>query len=386
MKYFISAGEASGDLHASQLVASIAMIDRGAKFVYLGGDKLHEATGVEPLVHYSSMAYMGFTQVILHSRELLAILALAKKTLAAERPDCLILVDYPSFNLKLAAEAHRLGIPVYYYISPKVWAWKEGRVKKMRRYIRQIFSILPFEVEYFSSRHGMQVSYVGNPSVEEVGRRLDQLKASDSIGERFRTEHGIATDKPLLALVPGSRRSEIMRNLPVMLKAATLLPHLCPVIAAAPAIAPELYQRLAPDTLTVTDATFDLMAYSEGALVTSGTATLEAALIGVPQVVCYRANGSRLAYNLFKHILKVNYVSLPNLIVGRDVVAEELLHQCTPDRVASAMAEVLPGAKGWQAQQQGYAEMRSRLGTQTASLAAAQAIVRDLMPESGLTE
>ncbi len=386
MKYFISAGEASGDLHASQLAAAIKQVDRQAQFVFLGGDKLQEVTGVKPLVHYSSMAYMGFTQVLLHSLELLGILSLAKKTLAAERPDCLILVDYPSFNLKLAAEAARLNIPVYYYISPKVWAWKEGRVKKMRRYIRRIFSILPFEVEYYSRRHGIEVTYAGNPSVEEVDRRMAELKAGDADGDRFRAGHHIPGDKPLLALVPGSRRSEIMRNLPVMLRAASRFPGLRPVIAAAPAIDASLYRRLAPDTLTVSDATFDLMACAEGALVTSGTATLEAALIGVPQVVCYRANGSRLAYNLFKRILKVDYVSLPNLIVGREIVAEELLHLCTPSRVADALADVLPGAPGYRAQQQGYADMRGCLGTMTASQTAARAIVSDLRELSGQTK
>ena len=229
------------------------------------------AAGAEPLVHYKRMAYMGFTQVILHSRTLLGILNRARRTLRDTRPDCLILVDYPSFNLKLAREAYALGIPVYYYISPKVWAWKEGRVPQLRRYVRRIYSILPFEVAYYRDRHGMEVKYVGNPSLNEIDGELARLDETDPRGRRFRERHGLDRHSRLLALVPGSRRSEIERNLPVMTAAARQLDGMTPVIAAAPSIDRAIYSRIAPGVACVHDDTFALIRNALGSMVTSGT-------------------------------------------------------------------------------------------------------------------
>ena len=272
-------------------------------------------TGRPPLVHYSEMAYMGFAEVLRHLPSIARILRQAKEAITATRPDALILIDYPSFNLKLARHAKTLGIPVFFYISPKVWAWKEWRVKEMRRYCDKILSILPFEVSYFSGK-GLDVEYVGNPSVAEVERK----KGSMPSRAEFNLLHGLDPNRPLLALVPGSRRGEIKGNLPVMVEAALRFPSLQPVVAAAPTIPRDFYRSLEIPGLqhmpVISGSTFPLMALSTAAFVTSGTATLECALLGTPQVVCYRSSGSKLFYNIMSHVLKCPHVTLPNLIAN----------------------------------------------------------------------
>lgn len=373
MHYFISVGEASGDIHAAELIKELRRVDATARFTYLGGDLMAEASGTAPLIHYRDMAFMGFCEVIRHIDKVLHNLRTAKRSLVESRPDALILVDYPSFNLKLAQEAVKIGVPVYYYISPKVWAWKEGRVKKIKRYVKRMLSILPFEVAYYRDRHGYEIDYVGNPTVKEVDERL-RAKTTEAA---FRAKHGIMSDRPLLALVPGSRKGEIRNNLPVMAEVARRHPELYPVVAGAPAIDASIYRKYCEYTVVDND-TFELMAHARGALVTSGTATLEAALIGVPQVVCYRANGSRISYNIFKHILKIPYVSLPNLIAGKAVVAEQLVHLCTPDRVDGELSKVLPGGADYEAQQQGYELIRAKLTTADAATNAAAIIYGEL--------
>lgn len=371
MRYFLSVGEASGDIHAAELMKELKRIDAKAEFAFLGGDLMREVTGHASIVDYREMAYMGFSEVLRNLGKVLGNLKRAKKALADARPDALILVDYPSFNLKLAKEAQRLGIPTYYYISPKVWAWKEYRVKQIKRYVRRVFSILPFEVEWFK-KHDYEVSYVGNPSVEEIEQRMTQIPAR----EEFLKGNNLP-DRPILALVPGSRRGEIRNNLPTMLEVASRYPQYQSVIAGAPGIDKEIYSAMT-SLPVVTGVTFELMSHSTAALVTSGTATLEAALLRTPQVVCYRANGSKLSYNLFKRILKIPYVSLPNLIAGNEIVKEMLLHHCTPDKVATELEKVLPTGIGHHAQLDGYTLMRDRLGNKKAATETATAIYKDL--------
>lgn len=377
MKYFISAGEASGDIHAAQLIKALKARDAEACFAFLGGDLMAEAAGTRPVIDYRDMAFMGFCEVARHLRKVLGNLKRAKQALRDERPDALILVDYPSFNLKLAAEADRLGIKTFYYISPKVWAWKERRVKQIRRRVDKVLSILPFEVDFYRDRHQMDVTYVGNPSVGEVADRLGRLESR----EEFARRHGLDSSKPFLALVAGSRRGEIRNNLPIMDAVGRLHPELQPVIAGAPGIDKAIYGQYSGFPV-VEGATFDLVAHSEAALVTSGTATLEAALIGTPQVVCYRANGSRLSYALFKRILKIPFVSLPNLIVNRAIVAEQLLHFCTPELVDAELRSVLPGGDGREVQIEGYAELRRRLTDRDAASEAARIITGRLVKTS----
>lgn len=366
MHYFISAGEASGDIHAAELIKQLRVADSAARFTFLGGDLMSAAAGIAPLIHYRDMAFMGFCEVIRHLDKVLHNLSTAKKAIASQRPDALILVDYPSFNLKLAKEAVKLDIPVFYYISPKVWAWKEGRVRKIKRYVKRMLSILPFEVAYYRDKHGYDIDYVGNPTIKEVDERLASLGTEQS----FRSKHGLGSDRPILALVPGSRVGEIRNNLPVMAEVARRHPDMLPVVAGAPAIERDIYRRYC-DFDIVDNDTFALMAHARGALVTSGTATLEAALTGVPQVVCYRANGSRISYNIFKHILKIPFVSLPNLIAGKAIVAEQLVHLCNPDLVDAELVKVLPQGTGHDTQQQDYKELRKILTTADAAANAA---------------
>lgn len=376
MKYFFSAGEASGDIHAAQVIRSLREHDPEAEITFLGGDEMAAATGHAPLIHYRRMAYMGFIDVARHLPQVLGNLATAKKAIAAMCPDAVVLVDYPGFNLKLAEYAHSLGIPVHYYIAPKLWAWKEYRIKKLRKYVDRIYSILPFEPEWFGER-GVKVEYVGNPSVEEVDAALKGLPSR----EEFNRIYGLDR-RPILALVPGSRIGEIKANLPVMDAVARRHPEMQAVVAGAPSISPEVYRQYT--SLPVVHATtLQLMSYARAALVTSGTASLESALAGAPQVVCYRAVGWKWAHDLFMHILKIPYCSLPNLITGRIdrqardevnreavksgvrgwIIPEMLVHNCTPDTVDAQLAPLLGDTPQREAQLEGYRQVRQRLAT-----------------------
>lgn len=373
MKYFLIAGEASGDLHASQLIKSLKEEDPKAEFVFLGGDLMAAAAGEKPIVHYRKMAYMGFIDVLIHLKSVLANLAAAKKVLKDKCPDAVILIDYPSFNLEIAKAAYQMQIPVFYYISPKVWAWKEYRVKDIKKYVNRVFSILPFEVDFYK-KHGMDITYVGNPTLSEVNEKLSHIISKND----FLTKNGL-DDKPILALVPGSRVSEIKSNLPYMISAANNIPgDKQVVIAAAPGIDAGIYDTIAPDVKRIENQTFELMHYATAALVTSGTATLEAALIGVLQVVLYRSVGSKFVYNIFKHILKIKYVSLPNLILNREIVKELLLHLCTVENITSELKSVWVGGDKREAMLNDYNALRTVLGNSNAPQVAAHEIVKRL--------
>ena len=373
MVYMLIAGEASGDLHASHLMASIRRHDPEAQFVFLGGDLMAAQAGREPVVHYRDMAFMGFSEVIRNIGSIRRNLKLARKVLEKVRPDCLILIDYPSFNLKVAATAHNAGIPVYYYISPKVWAWKEWRVKTIKKLVDKMFVIFPFEVEWYRSRHGMDVTYVGNPSIAEIDAAIAAAPDADEFSSRHKLRQ-----RPIIALLPGSRRGEIRNNLPVMLKAAAAFVQYQAVVAGAPGIEPEFYAQFGKFPV-VTGDTMNLLAVCRAALVTSGTATLEAALAGVPQVACYRANGSELSYKIMQRLLSVDFVTLPNLILGREAIAEKLLHQCTPVAVAEALSPLTAlTSKKRQKMLDDYKEMRAILGDGDAAENTARLIVDDL--------
>ncbi len=355
MHYFLIAGEASGDLHASRLMASLRQHDPEARFTFLGGDLMAAEAGHAPVIHMRDMAYMGFVDVARHLPDVVRNLKTARRALTDAKPDALILIDYPSFNLKVAKTARRAGIPVYYYVSPKVWAWKEGRVKTMKRLVRRLFVIFPFEVPYFHDRHDWDVTFVGNPSVEEIDRALAAVPPR---GEYLR-EHRLR-DRPIVALLPGSRVGEIRSNLRVMTAVIERFPQYRGVIAGAPSVDLSVYRDIT-DLPVVTDGTPALLAHSRAALVTSGTATLETALVGVPQVACYRSNGSRLAYKIMSKILKVHFVTLPNLIADREVIPEQLLHECPPDLVAEHLAPLLRDTPERTAMTEGYAEIRDLL-------------------------
>lgn len=370
------AGEASGDLHASNLISSLKKIDPEAAFRFFGGDLMAKAARRNPEVHYEMMNVMGFSEVIRKLPTLWKNLRTAKKVIAEYRPDVLILVDYPSFNLKLAKYAHSLGIRVDYFISPKVWAWKEYRVKKIKKYVSNLYSILPFEVGFYK-KHGYNVTYVGNPSVQEIEYSMGHLPPRRHFVER----QGFADrEKPIIAILPGSRKGEIRNNLPLMIAAVKRFPDFQYAVAAAPAIPEKFYREIAqdPGLQVVFGATPTLLKYSQAAIVTSGTATLETALIGTPQVVCYRGNGRKLSYKIMEKLLKVKYVSLPNLIVNNSVVPELLLHNCTPSSIARELSPLLQVSPKRDWQVSGYKNLRRRLGNSVASDYAAELITDSL--------
>lgn len=377
MKYFIIAGEASGDLHASVLIKALKEKDNKAEFRFLGGDEMAKYAECPPVVHYRNMAYMGFIDVIKHLKEILGIMKLAENQLLKFKPDALILVDYPSFNLKVAKFAKKHSIPVYYYISPKVWAWKEYRVKKIKKYVDHMFSILPFETAFYR-KHNYEIEYVGNPSVKEIDEVL--LNLPDK--ETFCKKHSLDAEKQIVALLPGSRKSEIEKNLPEMVKAMRRFPDIQVVIAGAPAIDENMYGKVIKDEGSytvphiVTGETYALLKNADAALVTSGTATLETALIGTPQIACYRMNGSKLVYKIFSHILKVNYVTLPNLVVDEEIIPELLLHNCHAENIAFHLKPLLISSPKRDQMLDNYKRMREILGTDDCAEVAASEIIK----------
>ena len=375
MNYFLIAGEASGDLHGAQLIEALRKTDHNATFAFLGGDLMAQAAGTQPVIHYRDMAFMGFSEVIRHLPKVLGNLKEARRAMLQFAPDAFIPVDYPSFNFKVAKTAARAGIPVYYFISPKLWAWKSWRIKSIKRYVRKVLAIFPFEPAWYAER-GYKAEYVGNPSVAEIDAAMAQTPSRDE----FLKQHKLR-DRPIIALLPGSRRSEVRRNLPVMIAAVHRYAQYRAVVAGAPGLEDEFYSSLT-QLPVVRNSTYALLRHAEAALVTSGTATLEAALAGVPQVVCYRSNGSKITHDIMKRVLSIGHVSLPNIISGREIVPEMLLHHCTPELVAEQLTPLLrTGSDERGAQLQGYREMRDILGSQDAAATAARIIVDDLRKE-----
>lgn len=376
MHYFMIAGEASGELHASALMHALREQDPQARFTFLGGDLMAAEAGCAPVVHYRDMAFMGFVDVVMNLGQIRRNYRAAREAIRTSVADCIILIDYPGFNLDMAEYAKGLDMPVFYFISPKVWAWKEYRVKAIRRLVDRMLCILPFEVEFYR-RHGMEVDYVGNPSVSEVAGRLRRAPGE----EEFRAAHGLG-EEPLVALLPGSRKGEIRDNLPVMARAMERFPGFRGVIAGAPGLDADFYRGLT-DLPVIHDATFALLRHARAALVTSGTATLETALAGVPQVVLYRSVGWKLSYTVMKHILKVRFVSLPNLIADEEIIPEMLLHMCTPEGVASKLAPLLEPSPEREAMLEGYRRMRAILGDKNAPEEAAKIIVSEMEKRAG---
>ncbi|WP_314937123.1 lipid-A-disaccharide synthase [Alloprevotella tannerae] len=388
MKYFLIAGEASGDLHAADVMRALQRKDPEAEFRFIGGD-LMCAVGGQLLYHYRRLAYMGIIAVALHLPAILKGLRRCKKEIKDWRPDCVILIDYPGFNMKMAKYVHRQNIcPVYYYIAPKIWAWKEYRIKSIRRYVDRLFSILPFEVEFFEQKHHYPISYVGNPSVEEVARFESSYKTTFA---DFSEQHGLEKDRKIIALLAGSRASEIERNLIKMIRAAhpLLQKTYQLVIACAPAVNPAFYEkvlaRLTADERRhlhlVRNETYPLLSYAAAALVTSGTATLETALFNVPQVVCYHTAAGKLVSFMRRLVLKVKYISLVNLICDQEVVNELVADEMTVSNVRQALVDILPEGCKHEALLSGYEQMRLRLGGLGAPQRVAEEVYGRLQPE-----
>ncbi|WP_298543962.1 lipid-A-disaccharide synthase [uncultured Porphyromonas sp.] len=370
MKYLLIAGEASGDEHGARLIASLKAVDAKAAFAFIGGDKMAQQAGVAPLYHYREIAVMGFTSVLRSMRKIRLAARLLQEEMRSNPPDVVIPIDYGGFNLRYTLPmAHRHGVPVVYYIPPKVWASRRRRIKRLRSYTDLCLTILPFEADYLSQR-GVNARYVGNPSIQSVGKLLDvNAKLCD-------------TARPYIALLPGSREAEIARNLPIMCQAIDRLP--APwraVIAGAPSIDPAHYSPYLSERIElVIDETLPLLAGASAALVTSGTATLETALIGTPQVVAYRLPAGRLARWAFDHLLPIRYFSLVNLIAEPPVVEELLGDAVTPQRLVQALTPLLDReSTAYQTQQAQYSMVRQRLDpSRVASQVAAERIYHAL--------
>ena len=375
MRYFIIAGEASGDIHGSALIASLKEQDNNAQIEFLGGDLMAQNAGHEPLIHYRDMAFMGFIEVIKHLGSILGFMKKAKEAIASNRPDALILIDYPSFNLKMAKWAKQHGIPVFYFISPKVWAWKEWRVKDIKRYVDRMFSILPFETEFYR-KHEYEVEYVGNPTVKEIDNAVGTMRDAT----QFCADNGLDPSKPIIALLPGSRMKEIRDNLPTMIAAAKLHNSCQTVIAGAPSIEDDAYSLAIKGKRipVLRDQTFELVRHSRVALVTSGTATLETALLGTPQVACYRMNGSKLVYSFYRKLIKGNYVTLPNLIADAPIIPELLLHNCNVESVDDHLTQLLNESDERKAMIEGYERIAKILTTKDCAQITAQRIIQQL--------
>ena len=365
MRYYLIVGEASGDLHASHLMRSLQAVDPAAEFRFFGGD-LMTAVGGTRVKHFKELAYMGFIPVLLHLRTIFRNMAFCKKDIVEWAPDVVILVDYPGFNLNIAKFVKsKTHIPIYYYISPKIWAWKEYRIKNIKRDVDELFSILPFEVNFFEKKHRYPIHYVGNPTADEVRGFLSTYNEDF---EQFCNANALQAGKPILALLAGSRRQEIKDNLPAMMQVAARFPQYQAVLAGAPSIADEYYEDFirGSQVQLVKNQTYPLLAHATAALVTSGTATLETALFTVPQVVCYKTPVPRLIRFAFNHIIKVEYISLVNLIMNKEVVSELFADRFTIDNIAHCLQTLLPGGEARQEMLNNYALLQKVLGDDVA--------------------
>jgi lipid-A-disaccharide synthase len=371
MRYFVIAGEASGDLHASNLIKSIKKEDADALFCGLGGD-LMEAEGVRLIRHYRDMAFMGFIPVLLHAKTILGNIKACKEAIKEFIPDILILVDYPSFNLKMAqfVKENMSDVTVYYYISPKLWAWKEYRLKSMKRYVDKIFSILPFEVDWFSER-GLEVEYVGNPCVDAIENRAHKNESRTDFEERTGVD-----SRPILALLAGSRVQEVKSSLPIMLDSASQYKDYQVVVAGVKSIDSALYRNIMKgyDAKVVYNETYELLQQSEIAVVTSGTATLETALMRVPEVVVYKMSGGWLFHRFLEFFIRVPYISLVNLIAQKWLVQELVIEEFTAERLSKEI-DKLRNEEYRKNMLQGYDDLIALLGKDSVSDRAAHAML-----------
>ncbi len=378
MKYYLIVGEASGDLHASRLMRSLKRVDEQAEFRFFGGD-LMQAEGGTRVKHYKELAFMGFVPVLLHLRTIFANMKMCKEDIVRWKPDVVILVDYPGFNLSIAKFLKKnTAIPVYYYISPKIWAWKEWRIKSIKRDVDELFSILPFEVPFFEKKHHYPIHYVGNPTAQEVREFRSSYRQTYV---EFCAENNLDAHKPVIALLAGSRLQEIKDNLPAMIEVAERFEDYQMVLAGAPSIDDAYYQKIIAGTPVkmVKNKTYQLLTHATAALVTSGTATLETALFDVPQVVCYETPLPRLIRFAFNHVIKVRFISLVNLIADKEVVKEMMADRFVVDLIANELYSILPGQPAREKMLAEYQEVRQTLGNLVAPDNAASIMHRLLL-------
>lgn len=370
MKYYVVAGEASGDLHASNLIAELYRNDKDAQFRGWGGDKIKE-NGVELVRHIKDYSFMGFTEVLMNLGTLLKSIAFCKKDILKYDPDVIILIDFPGFNLRIAEFAHKKGYKVVYYISPQIWAWKQSRIKKIKAYVDQMLVILPFEKEFYK-KFDYEVEFVGHPLLDAI----DYYKKS-SVNNQFLADNDL-NDKPIIALIPGSRKQEIIRILNIMISVKENFKDFQFVIAGAPSISEEFYKTICPpDSVKIVfNKTYDLLMHSKAALVTSGTATLETALFDVPEVVCYK--GSGISYQIAKRLVKIKYISLVNLIMNKPVVVELIQDDLNKANIIASLFEVLYNSDVIKEIKEDYIILKEKLGGSGASYNAAACITKFL--------
>ena len=380
MKYYIVVGEASGDLHASNLIKKIRQIDSAAQIRGCGGDLMRNA-GADLLLHYKDMAFMGFWEVFTHLPEVLGNIKRCKTDILDWKPDVLVLVDYPGFNLRIAKFAKEHHIKVVYYISPQIWAWKKGRIKQIKRDVDEMMVILPFEKDFYA-KNGMEVHYVGHPLLDAVS--IDLPNRPDV--QQFRVNNHL-DDREIIALLPGSRKQEINAILPQMLTMTKLFPQYQFVVSTVSWLPKDLYDKHLPvetgrapslrnnNVITVCDQTYALLANAKAAIVASGTATLETAMIGTPQVVCYA--GSELSYLIAKHLISgINYISLPNLIMNAPVVTELIQHDYNTERLEKELRLIAEDVENIAAMKAQYKDLYTKLGDGSASQNAAEVVVQ----------
>lgn len=357
MKYYLIAGEASGDLHGSNLMKGILKVDPEAQFRFWGGDRMAEVGGRENLAkHYTQTSFFGVSEVLKNLPTIFSQLSECKRDLLAFAPDVLISIDYPGFNFKMAKFAHSQGIRTFYYISPKVWAWKERRVEMIRKYVDRLFIIFPFEVEYFHKR-GIEAIYEGNPIVDAISERVAVAPSR----EAFVAENGL-DERPIVALLAGSRRSEVGRNLNFMVSLSKAHPEWQFVVAGVSWLPRELYQSFVEGSgvKVVTDKTYELLLHSSAAVVCSGTATLETALIGTPEVVCYRMD--EFSYRVARAFVKIGFISLVNIIMGREVVRELIQHDMTVEKASEELKAIMPEGVKYERMKSDYKELNDIVG------------------------
>lgn len=374
MRYFLIAGEASGDLHGSNLVRELKLQDSDAQFRFFGGDLMAAQAGVPPVKHYSEMAFMGFVRVLMNLRKIGRNMEQCKVEIVDFKPDVVILIDFAGFNLRIAEFAKSLGLKTIFYISPKIWAWKQNRIKKIKKYIDKMLTILPFETEFYA-RFDYPVEYVGNPILDAI----EEFQSGDHQTEAdFRKANNL-TDKPIIGLLAGSRKQEVDFMLPVMIEVSRQFPEYQFVISGAPGLDRDYYTKVIGADCNIPivfGQTYNLLKFSRAALVTSGTATLETALFGVPEAVLYRISAPDFLYRIGRKLLKVKWISLANLIVGREIIRELVQMDCNPRTIADELRKILDDKQYDAEFQRNYAELRQRMSSAGASQRAAQAVIK----------
>ena len=367
-KYYVIAGEASGDLHAANMMKALKQKSKDIEFRFWGGDHMASVAG-KPVKHIQDLAFMGFIEVVANLRTILGNIRFCKNDISDYKPDAIILVDYPGFNLRIASWAKENGIKVIYYISPQVWAWKQKRVYKIKKVVDKMFVILPFEKSFYA-QFDVEVDYVGHPLLDAIDQYQEKIEELD-----LREKHNL-DERPIIALLPGSRKQEVNTKLPIMLNSLKSFEDYQFIVAGAPALDPDFYKpymKLYDNIKIIHGATYDILTLSTAALVTSGTATLETALFRVPQVVCYK--GSSISYQIAKRLVKIDYISLVNLILNREAVKELIQSECNSKNIKSELLKVLPKGEKFKQLNADYDDLIQILGKGGASDKVAEGIL-----------